>query len=240
MAIHALTLLLTACTPSGPGFGGGGVGLPDTGWWRGSTDTAEEPLDDAALFDCMRRADIGLFGGLEPPDIQGGYSVAGELVASDTDYPEGSPTSGYLCISDQRADRSISVRESAWGASSQSTWAEVRGYADNFFLWMELESTDPHDPDCRITSHAVMAGDEVGGDLIFRSATVPVAFDDCEAYDPDTLGSCWATAARATRTGACSQARFRRRERSEPGGADGAPVCTDPGPQGGGLPAVGC
>jgi len=201
--LTALPLLLLACTGDGPDFGEGGVGLPDTGWWRGSTDTAQAPIDDDDLLDCMQRAGIVLFGGLEPPDITGGYSVSGELVASDTDAPEGSPTSGYLCFSAQGTDRSISVRESAWGASTESAWAEVHGYADNFFVWMELESTDPHDPDCRITSHAVMAGDDLGDDLVFRTATVPVAFDDCEAYDPDTLGSCWATVARATRTGEC-------------------------------------
>ncbi len=199
----AIALLLTACTPAGPGFGSGGVGLPDTGAWRGSTDTSDQPIQDDDLLDCMGRADILLFGGLEPPDIQGSYRVVGELVASDTDYPDGSPTSGSLCLSDQDGERSISVRESAWGASSESRWAEVHGYADNFFVWMELEGADPHDPDCRITSHAVMAGDALGGDLVFRTATVPVAFEDCEAYDPDTLGSCWATQARATRTGEC-------------------------------------
>ncbi len=196
--------LLLACSDAKPGFGGGGEGLPDSGRWRGSTDTAVEPIEDRDLEDCMDRAGISLFGGLDPPWIEGAYSVSGQLVASDSSYPDGSTTSGTLCIHDQHTDRSISVRETSWGASSESSWAEVRGYADNFFLWMELVSTDPHDPDCEITSYAVMAGETEGDDIVFRSATVPIAFDDCEAYDPDTLGSCWATASRGVGTGGCS------------------------------------
>ncbi len=199
----AIVAAALACTPDRPGFGGGGQGLPDSGWWRGSTDTATEPIDDDDLFDCMQRADIHLFGGLEPPWIEGGYSVSGELVASDSAYPDGSATSGYLCLHDQRTNRAISVRETAWSTRSESVWAEVRGYDDDYFLWMELESTDPHDPDCRVTSYAVMAGELDGEDLVFRTATVPVSFDDCEGYDDDVLGSCWATASLGVRTGEC-------------------------------------
>ena len=205
MSLYALALALAACNPSGPGFGGGGDPLePDSGWWRGSTDTAAPPLDDDDLLDCVRRGDVEVVGGRAPPDIQGYFSVAGELTASDTDYPDGSATSGQLCISDQGEDLSIAVREAAAMASSESTWAVVYGYDEHFTVWMELEGDDPHDGDCAVTSLAVMAGEVDGDDLVVRTATVVVELTDCEAMDPDMLGGCWATEARATRTGDCS------------------------------------
>ncbi len=196
-------LALLACTPEGPGFGGGGLGLPDTGRWRGATDTAEPPFDDEALFDCMDRADIDPFGGTEPPDVQGGYSLAGEVTANDVGLEEGTPTSGWLCLSEQAEDRSISVREESAGGSSLSSWGEIRGHADDFSVWMELASTDPSDPGCTVTLRAVMAGEVQGDDLAFRTASVPVAAEHCEAGVEGSLGSCWATVTQGTRTGGC-------------------------------------
>lgn len=198
----ATAILLLACTPTGPGFGGGGQQGPDA-VWEGSSDTAELPLHDGDLLDCMDRGDVDAISGASPPDLQGFYSVSGQLVASDSDHPDGSTTSGSLCISDQTADGSIAVRESAVLTETSSTWGEIHGTDDSFGLWLELEGDDPHDADCVVRSLSVVSGRIEGENLEIRTATVPVAYDDCEAYDPATLGSCWATEATATRTGEC-------------------------------------
>jgi hypothetical protein len=203
LSTTAIHLLLLACTPTGPGFGGGGEQQPDA-IWEGSSDTAELPLHDDDLLDCMGRGDVDAISGASPPDIQGFFSVSGQLVASDSDYPDGSTTSGSLCISDQTGDGSIAVRESATLSETTSSWGEIHGLDGSFSLWLELEGDDPHDADCVVRSVSVVSGTVVGEDLELSTATVPLEYQDCEAYDPATIGSCWATEATATRTGECS------------------------------------
>jgi hypothetical protein len=201
MQLTALPLaLLLACPGEGPGFGPGGEPGPDDEW-VGSTDTAPPPLDDGDLLGCMARGDVDAHSGGSPPALQGRYAVSGTLVASDSDHPPGSPTSGQLCITGQ--GEGLAVSESAFGSSTQSSWAQLTGQDQRFTLWLALEGDDPHDPDCVVSSLAVVSGTTDGEDLEIRTATVPVAYDDCEAYDPETLGSCWATRATATKTGGC-------------------------------------
>jgi hypothetical protein len=197
----ALPFLLLACTPRGPGFAGGGEPGDET--FLGDADTGAPLLDDPALLDCMERGGVSIEHGASPPDVQGAWIVTGELVASDSEHPEGSETSGRLCIREQDELGALGLSETAATTESWSTWGAIRGRDQAFTIWLELEGDDPHDPDCRVLSLAAITGERDDDALAFRSATVPVAFDDCEAYDPDSLGSCWATAATATRTGDC-------------------------------------
>jgi len=197
----SLFVLLGACAVQGGSFRSGGAPRDET--WVGPGDTAEPPIDDHDLLDCMARGGVDEVGGAAPPDLQGDYTVAGQLVASDSDVPVGSATGGQVCLSDQGADGTIALRERTAGVSTWSVRGLIRGDGARFTLWLELEGDDPHDADCLVRSLGVVSGERVGDDLEIRTATVPVAYEDCEGYAPDTLGACWATAASATRVGDC-------------------------------------
>jgi outer membrane protein assembly factor BamB len=71
-------------------------------------------------------------------------------------------------------------------------------------LRLGLEGDDLHDPRCVISSLAVLSGVQREDTKHIRGATVLVHFDDCEVHDSNSLGSCRATAATATRTGTVS------------------------------------
>ncbi len=208
MPSRSLVLLLVACGGSNdPGFAGGGSQIEereDTG--TPGLQDVEGPGDFEAsdvLVSCMERGEVGVENGDEPPEVEGGYSVAGEAVASDS-WPVGTTIESSMCLWDQADDGTIGMIEYGNDFDSVAEQAWITGEDSAFTVWMELISEDSWDSGCVLQSLGVMTGSvNDDGDLDLRTAAVPVGIEGCDSHYDSFVGACWATAITSTPNGEC-------------------------------------
>ncbi len=152
---------------------------------------------------CMEQGGVVGVSNNAPPDVEGEYQVAGEVVASDS-WPVGSTISSTMCLYEQTGDGTIGVREVAETAESEAEQAWIAGNSYKLSVYMELLREDSCLGGCVYQSLAVLSGSvDNDGDITMHTALVSVAVDGCPSSYNDDLGSCWATSATASLTGTC-------------------------------------
>jgi len=207
-ALPVFALLLTACPQSpGPSFGGGGSSYEepeDTGYYgMRDIDSPDDILDIPMLADCIERAEVPVYEGDAPADIQGQYQVSGEVVVSDEGWT-GATVSSTMCLFDQSDEGTISVSERTAYIFYTSDQAWVRGEGDEISILMETLGEDAHHGGCIVQNVGLLSATvDDDGTLEMRTAVVSVGMEGCDPSWEAYLGGCHATVDSATLSGTC-------------------------------------